>query len=147
MSANFLAAFQDNIEEFESGSGDKNIQGRIVQGKREQAKKTAANKMFLNKKLECEEEPDEEFNKESIEESDKESDNMSDNKSDEESNKESDDKPDDKSEENNKARVSLIATCNIIHNREKLVRILNSKAMVLKQRWGIDRILTTLTFY
>ena len=145
--ADFLAALRDDIEEFESGSGNENIQGRIVQGRREQAEEAAANKMFLNKKLESEKESEEEFDEESVKESNKESDNMSDDKSDEESDEESDDKPDDKSEQNNKARVDLTATCSTVHAREKLVRILNSKAMVPKQRWDIDRILTTLTFH
>lgn len=145
--ANFLAALRDDIKEFESGSGDENIQGRIVQGRREQAEEAAANEMFLNKKLKSEKESDKEFDKESVEESDEESDNMSDDTFDEESDEKSDDKPDDKSEQNNKARVGLTATCSTIHAREKLVGILNREAMLPKHRWGIDRILTTLTFH
>lgn len=147
MPADFLAALRDDIEEFESGSGDENIQGRIVQGRREQAEEVAANEMFLNKELESEEESDEEFDEESVEEFDEESDNKSDDKSDEESDEESDDKSDDESEQNNKARVGLTATCSTIHARKKLVRILNGKTIVPKQRWGIDRIFTTLTFH
>ena len=132
MLADFLAAFRDDIKEFESGSGDENIQGRIVQGRKEQAEEAAANEMFLNKKLESEEESDKEFDKESIEESNEESNNIADNKSDKESDKKSDDKPNNKSEQNNKARVGLTATCSIIHTKKKLVRILNDKTIVPK---------------
>lgn len=88
--------------------------------------------MSLNKELEFEEESNKEFDGKSVEESDKESDNKSDDKSDKKSDKESDDKPNNEFEQNNKARVGLTATCSTIHTRKKLVRILNSKAMIPK---------------
>lgn len=131
-----MAILRDNIKEFESGSGNENIQSRIVQGKREQAKETAANKILLNKKLESKEKFDKEFDKEFVKESNKESDNMSDDKSDKKFNEKSDNKSNDKSKQNNKAKVGLTATCSTIYTREKLVRIWSSKAIVSKQQWG-----------
>ena len=41
----------------------------------------------------------------------------------------------------------LIATSSTSYAREKLIRILNGDVLVPKQRWGIDKILATLTYH
>lgn len=133
LSTEFLAAFNDNIE---SGSEAESIQGRG-----EQAAEAAANQVFLDQDLESDNESDDEFDDESDDESDNESDDKSDDKSDDESDKTSD--------QNNKgpARTGFIPACSTTYAREKLVRILSGEAVVPKQRWGIDKILTTLTYH
>lgn len=103
--------------------------------------------MFLNKELEFDKKSEDEFEEGSDEKSDEESDNESDEESNEESDEESDKESEDKSRQNNEARVGLTATCSTIYAREKLVRILNGKTVIPKQRWGIDKILATLTYY
>lgn len=131
-----MAILQDDIEEFKSKSGNENIQSR-----RKQAEKAIINEMFLNEELESDKESEEEFEEEADEESDEKSDEESDEKSNEKSDEESnenfdnksDEKFEDKSGQNNQARVSLIATCSIIHAREKLVRIVNGEVVVSKQ--------------
>lgn len=90
--------------------------------------------MFLNDKLESEEKFEGEFDEESIKKSNEEFDNKFDDKSHKKFDEKSDDKPDDKSKQNNKTRVDLTATYNTIHNKKKLVKILNGKVIVLKQR-------------
>lgn len=132
MLANFLTTFKDNIKEFESGSNNKNIQGRIVEGRREQEKEAVANEMFLNQKFKYKEKFNEKFDGESIEKSDQESDNKSNNKSDKKYDKKSNDKADDKFKQNNKAKVDLTAIYSIIYTRKKPIRILNEKAMIPK---------------
>lgn len=82
--------------------------------------------MFLNEELRF----DKKLNEESVEESDEKSDD----KSDDESDKKSDDKLNDESEQNNQVKVDLTATCSTIYSREKLIKILNGKVLIPKQR-------------
>ncbi len=121
--AEFLAALNDDIE---SGSEDESIQWGD-----EQVAEAENNQLFLDQDLD------------SDDESDDESDEKSDDESDDESSASS------KASEQNQGpvKVDMIATCRTIYAREKLVRILNGEVVVPKQRWGIDRILTTLTYH
>lgn len=41
----------------------------------------------------------------------------------------------------------LLSSCHTNYAREKLVQILNGEVLLPKQRWGIDRILATLTYH
>lgn len=97
--------------------------------------------MFLDQDLESDNKSNDEFDDESDDKSDNESDDKSDNKSNDKSNKTSD--------QNNKgpARTGFIPACSTTYAREKLVRILSGEAVVPKQRWGIDKILITLTYH
>lgn len=140
--AHFLAIVKDDIKEFESGSGNKNIQGR-----REKAEEVAVNEIFLNEELGFKNESEDEFEKESDKKSDKEFNEKSDDKSDKKSDNKSDWELDDKSEQNNQARLGLTATHSTIYTRKKLVKILNGEAVVPKQQWDIDKILISLTYY
>lgn len=42
---------------------------------------------------------------------------------------------------------SLVATSSTSYAREKLIRILNGDILIPKQRWGMDRILASLTYH
>lgn len=74
---------------------------------------------------------------------------MSNDKTDNESNNKSDEKFDKVFDQNNTplARTVFILAYNITYNRKKLVRILSREIVLPKQQWGINSILTTLTYY
>lgn len=117
--AEFLAALKDDIEEFESGSGDEYIKER-----RKRGAEAAANQAFLDEDLESDFASDDESAKD-----------FEANKSDVDSSTSSKDSEASVHLQNDQAqaRVGLVATCSTNYAREKLVRILNGEAVVPNQ--------------